>query len=369
MLPKKIKPGFFDALSNVTGRYVKPAPYRKATGLVAEVYDRVVDEFFINAPLTTHSLCPEVLAGVWMAERENLLTDHAFTREDKEAPGVTISQVNGCAHCEDLGNSVVYGANEGELAEQLRHHEQSRIPDEITRSLHEWALNSYNAGSEILGNPPFSKTQAPEVIGSAFMLNYFNLYVQVFFTGTPLKAPFQSHAIKSALYRLTGVELRESVIRRLEPGRATKFLPAAEPPDDMRWAVSNTHIAEALSRWAAVMDESARQHVSSTVRDVVGAKIAAWRGEPMGLSRAWTEPHVAGLDLADAAAARLALVTAFAPAQMGDSLAEGFRSHFKVDVELVMTVAGAAFSASRRVAGWLAERTGYFEGQSLGEVA
>jgi hypothetical protein len=327
MLPKKIKPRFFDTLSNVTGRYVKPAPYRKATGLVAEVYDQVVDEFFINAPLTTHSICPEVLAGVWMAERELLLTDHQFTREDKEALGVTISQVNGCSYCEDLINSVVYGANQGELAEQLRHHEQDRIRDEKTRALHEWALNSYNIGSDILANPPFSKAQAPEVIGSAFMLNYFNRYVQVFFSGTPLKTPFKSHAIKSALYRLTGIELRESVVRRLSPGRANKFLPAAELPGDMRWAAPNTHIADALSRWSAVMEETARQHI------------------------------------------RLALVTAFSPAQMGDSLVEDFRSHFKEDVELIMTVAWASFTASRRVTGWLAERTGYFKDQHLGKAA
>ena len=369
MLPRKIKPRFFDALSNVTGRYVKPAPYRKATGLVAEIYDQVVDEFFINAPLTTHSICPEVLAGVWMAERELLLTDHQYTREDKEALGVTISQVNGCSYCEDLINSVVYGANQDELAEQLRHHEQGQIRDEKTRALHEWTLNSYNISADILGNPPFSKTQAPEVIGSAFMLNYFNRYVQVFFTGTPLKTPFKSHAIKSALYRLTGIELRESVVRRLSPGRANKFLPAAELPGDMRWAAPNTHIADALSRWSAVMEESARQHVSPIVRDVVSEKIAAWRGERMGMSRAWVEPHVAGLDPADAAAVRLALVTAFSPAQMGDSLVEDFRSHFKEDVELIMTVAWASFTASRQVTGWLAERTGYFKDQHLGKAA
>lgn len=369
MLPRKFKPRFFDALSNTTGRYVKAAPYRKATGLVADIYEQVVDEFFINAPLTTHAICPDVLAGVWMAERELLLTDHQLTREDKEALGVTISQVNGCSYCEDLINSVVYGAEEGELAEQLRHHEQSQIEDDKTRAMHAWALNSYNVGSEFLLNPPFSKDQAPEVIGSAFMLNYFNRYVQVFFSGTPLKTPFGSHAIKSALYRLTGIELRESVVRRLKPGRATKFLPAAELPHDMRWAAPNTHIADALSRWAAVMEETAGQHVSPVARKVVSAKIADWHGERMGLSRAWVEPHVEGLDPADAAAARLALVTAFSPAQMGDSLVEDFRKHFPEDADLIMTVAWAAFSASRRVTEWLAEQTGYFQDESQEEVA
>jgi hypothetical protein len=218
MLPKSFKPIFFDTLSNMTGRYVKPEPYRKASGLVARVYQQIVDEFFINGPITTHAVIPELLAGVWMAEREILLTDDRLTREDKEALGVTFSQVNGCSYCEDLINSVVYGAQQQQLAELMRFRKQDEIEDEKTRALHSWALHSYDPDAGILYQPPFDADEAAEVIGTAFMLNYFNRYVRVFFAGTPLKAPFKSRSIKSLLYRLTGIELRESVTRRLQPG-------------------------------------------------------------------------------------------------------------------------------------------------------
>lgn len=363
MLPKTFKPRFFDTLSNITGRYIKPEPYHKAEGLAARVYEQITDEFFINGPMTTLAVYPEMLAGVWMAEREILLTDNVLTREDKEALGVTISQVNGCTYCEDLINSVVYGANEQDLAETIRYRKQSEIVDDKTRLLHEWALNSYDHNAGILYNPPFSYDEAAEVIGAALMLNYFNRYVRVFFSGTPLKAPFSSKTIKSILYRLTGIELRESVTRRLKPGRAIDFLEPAQLPEDLYWAAGNHTISAAVSRWASVMDKVAEKHIPQNIRDLVESEVNAWQGEAMGLSRSWLLPKVEGLDYADTAAAQLALLTALSPAQMSDDIVITYKKYFD-DISLTVTVAWAAFVAARRVAGWLADKSGYFEQQA-----
>lgn len=364
MLPKSLKPRFFDTLSNMTGRYIKPEPYHKATGLVASVYEQVTEEFFINGPMTTHAVYPDLLAGVWMAEREILLADDKLTREDKEAIGVTFSQVNGCTYCEDLINSVVYGANEQDLAELIRYGKQTEIKDEKTRQLHQWALSSYDAEAEILFNPPFRYEEAAEMIGTAFMVNYFNRYVKVFFTGTPLKAPFKSKTIKSLLYRLTGIELRESVTRRLQPGRSIDFLKPADLPDDLQWAASSPSISAALSRWSAVMEKLAREHIPQKIRTLVESEINAWQGEPMGLSRAWLNPKVAGLDYDETAIAQLALLTALSPAQMSDDIVSTYKNYFN-DTSLTVTVAWSAFMASKQVAAWLADKSGYFERQPL----
>ncbi|MEW8143261.1 MAG: carboxymuconolactone decarboxylase family protein [Candidatus Thiodiazotropha endolucinida] len=360
MLPKSIKPRFFDALSNMTGRYVQPAPYHKAEGLVKKVYDQVIDEFFINAPMTTHAVSPELLAGLWMAEREIVLTDNHLSREDKEALGVTISQVNSCAYCEDLMNSVVYGANEQELAEQMRYHKQDEITDERTRLLHAWAQSLYDQDAEILYQPPFTPDEAPEVIGVAMMLSYFNRYAQVFFSGSPLATPISSTTLKSILYRLTGFELRESVLRRLRPGRSINLLGPADLPKDLQWASGNSTISAAMSRWASAVEEAASAHVPQRVREVVKNEIKSWRGTPMGLSRAWLTPKTTGLNQANAAAVRLALLTALSPEQMSDDIIDAYKEHYN-DTALVVTVSWSAFMASKRVTGWLADKTGYFE--------
>jgi hypothetical protein len=361
MLPKSVKPRFFDILSNSTVRYIQPEPYHKATGLVAQVYEQIARDFFINAPMTTHAVRPNLLAGLWMAEREVVLTDNLLTREDKEALGVSISQVNQCPYCEDLLNSVVYGANEQYLAEQIRYHQQDEIEDDRTRLLHVWALSSYDQDAEILSNPPFSPDEAPEVIGTALMLNYFNRYTSVFFSGSPLAAPFSSNTIKSLLYRLTGNELRESVAQRLQPGLSIDLLRPAPLSMELHWAAGNSIIAGALSRWAYALEKTARAHISPRVRARVETEIDAWQGEPMGLSRAWLKPKVDDLNDAEAAATRLALLTALSPAQISDDIIDTYTSYHRNDASLIVTVAWSAFRASTHVAGWLASKTGYFD--------
>ena len=359
MLPRRIKSKFFDFLSNTTGRYVKPTPYHKSTGVAAEVYQQVAEEFFINGPTTTHAVSTPLLAGAWMAEREIMLTDDTLTREDKEALGVTFSQINGCSYCEDLINSVVYGANEHELAENMRHRRHSLITDEKTRKLHQWVQASYSPGAHIIKNPPFDEREAPEVIGSALMFNYFNRYVKVFFSGTPLKSPFSSKTIKTALYRLTGVELRESVTRRLKPGRALHLLPPAPLAEDMQWATGNANIAAAVSRWTAAINEAATGVVSTMVRDTLIGVLEGWRGEDVGLGRSWLEAHTQGLDDKERAAVRLVLLTALAPTQMADDIVANFKKHYPGDATLVITVAWSAFMTAKHIAGWLAEASGY----------
>lgn len=368
MLPNSIKPRFFDTLSNMTGRYIKPTPYHKATGLVAKVYEQVADEFFINGPITTHAINPQLLAGVWMAEREIMLADNLLSREDKEALGVTFSQVNGCSYCEDLINSVVYGADEGELAEQMRYRRQDEIEDDKIRFLHLWANNSYNDEAKILFSPPFSPDEAPEVIGTALMFNYFNRYVKVFFSGTPLIAPFSSKTVKSMLYRLTGRELHDSVIRRLKPGRAIALLEPADLPPDFCWAAGNNTISAAVSRWAAAVDRAADECVPESIRARIEAEISTWKGEQMGLGRSWLIPKTVGFTDEESAVVRLALLTAFAPGQLSDDIIADYRKYYPSDIELVVTVAWAAFSASKRVANWLADKSGYFADEMLGEA-
>ena len=69
MLPKKLRFWLFEALSLRTMRYVHAIPRRKATGLVAQVYDMIEEDFFINGSLISRSKVPELMAGIWTAGR------------------------------------------------------------------------------------------------------------------------------------------------------------------------------------------------------------------------------------------------------------------------------------------------------------
>ena len=131
-------------------------------------------------------------------------------------------------------------------------------------------------------------------------------------------------------------------------------------PKELHWAAGNKTIAAALSRCAYAMEKTARAHIAPRVRARVETDIDASQGESMGLSLAWLKPMVDDLNDAEAAAARLALLTALSPIQISDGIIDAYKSYHRNDASLIMTVAWSAFRASTHVAGWLADKSGYF---------
>lgn len=355
MLPHNIKSRVFDTVSKMPIRYVTPVPYSAASGLVAEVYDLVADEFFINGAITTHSVRPPLLAGMWCGGRELVMVDGHFSRDVKEGLGVSFAQTNGCTYCEDMMISVVYGAGDQKFARDIRDGKQHDIDDGGVRALHNWVRNYRSPGSDILRNPPFDAEQAPEMLGVAFMFNYLNRYVKVFFDGTPINPLFGSQSLKTGMFKTFGNELKATVTKHLDYGRAAALLPPAELPADIAWAESDEQIAQPIARWAAAIEQAAVPDIPAPVREVVGNAISQWYGGYMGLSRSWVEPYLAGLSEADAAAARIALLTALAPTQISDDVIDDYRQFHQGDAALVSLVSWAAFTATRRVTAWLAD--------------
>ena len=72
MLPVKLRYGLFERLSLKTMRYVSAVPRRDASGQVAEIYDMIAEDFFINGSLTSRSKVPNLLAAIWSAGRETV---------------------------------------------------------------------------------------------------------------------------------------------------------------------------------------------------------------------------------------------------------------------------------------------------------
>jgi len=118
-------------------------------------------------------------------------------------------------------------------------------------------------------------------------------------------------------------------------------------------ATSNSVIARAFARAAAVLEEAGRATLPDAVRELVSHRIAAWRGEAVGLSRAWVQDEVGSVDAADRPLAAFALLTALAPFQVDASIFESFRRRRLTDADQVGAVGWADFTATRRVGSWL----------------
>ena len=132
----------------------------------------------------------------------------------------------------------------------------------------------------------------------------------------------ESEKIRRRIGLLDLAPIRPTTARVLEPGLALDLLPPGPLPDDFGWAAPNPRVADALARWAAVIERVTPEAISPAVRELVEGSLQQWQGELMPLSHSWVEDETPGLTGEDRAVARLALMVAKASYQFDESLAQ-----------------------------------------------
>src|SRR5262245_33927368 len=355
MLPKRLRFRLFEILSLKTMRYVHAIPRRKATGLVAQVYNMIEEDFFINGSLTSRSKVPALMAAMWTAGRESILVDDRLDRLTKEAMNAVLSQVNDCPYCGDMLISLVHAGGRHEAASSIFSESEAAIADNTLRARLAWVKSVARAGSKKHPPTPFTAEELPEAIAALMAMSDINRFSHVVMDGSPVSAPFGLQGIKAAALRLFGDELRATHVERLTPGRALSLLPVAPLPTDMRWATPNSRIADALARWTGVVEREASSVISPAVEDFVVRNLQDWKGELMPISRSWVDAEVSALTGQDRAIARLALVLAKAPYQVDGSLVETVRKEDPGEERFIRILAWASFSSARRFAQRIAE--------------
>jgi hypothetical protein len=357
MLPAKLRYDLFENLSVKTMRYVSAVPARSATGLVAEVYDMIAKDFFLNGSLTSRSKVPNLLAAIWSGGRETVLVSDQLDRTTKEALTATLSSINDCPYCGDMMVSLVHAGEQHDAAEQILSESEQNITDPLLRERLLWVRAVATPGATRPQKTPFSEAELPEAIGSLMALSDINRFSHIVMDGSPVKAPFGLQWIKVAALRLFGGELRATHVRPLEPGRTLHMLPRADLPDDMHWAKSNPRIARTVAQWCAVVEKEAEDVVSDSVQQLVHDNLFNWQGELMPMSRNWVEKEIGDLAGEDRAIARLALVLARAPYQTDDQMVEDVIGDDQNEERFLRILAWSSFTAARHVARRIAEQS------------
>jgi len=341
-------------------RYVHAIPRRKATGLVAEVYNMIEEDFFINGSLTSRSKVPALMAAIWTAGRESILVDDRLDRITKESMNAVLSQVNDCPYCGDMLISLVHAGGRHEAASNIFSESEAAIADNTLRARLAWVKAVASAGTEKHPLTPFTAEELPEAIAALMAMSDINRFSHVVMDGSPVSAPFGLQGVKAAALRLFGGELKATHVERLTPGRALSLLPPASLPADMRWATPNPRIADALAQWAGVVEREASSVISPAVQDLVAHNLQDWTGELMPISRSWVDAEALALTGQDRAIARLALVLAKAPYQVDGPLVEDVRKADPGEERFIRILAWASFSGARRFAQRIAEVAGQF---------
>src|SRR5215472_4892602 len=365
MLPKKLRFWLFESLSLKTMRYVHAISRRNATGLVAQVYNMIEEDFFINGSLISRSKVPELMAAIWTAGRESILVDDRLDRTTKEAMNAVLSQVNDCPYCGDMLISLVHASGKHDTAssifaktEGIFGETEAGIANTTLGKRLAWVKSIATPGAKIDIPAPFTAEELPEAIAALMAMSDINRFSHVVMDGSPVSAPLGLQGVKAVALRLFGGQLSATHVKPLMPGRALPLLPPAPLPTDMEWASTNPRIADSLARWAAVVEHEASCVVSTEVREFVVRNLQRWDGELMPLSRSWVDSEVSMLSGQDRAIARLALVLAKAPYQVNETLVEDVVSADRCEERFIRILAWASFSGARRFAQRIAEARG-----------
>lgn len=335
-------------------RYLTPVPRRRATGLVARVYEHMERHFGgVLEPFTLHSPVPELLAGAWCALYETLVAGEG-RREVKEAVATAVSRLNRCPYCVDAHTSMLYAAGAGAAARALRREREAELEDEELRALAAWAAASRSPGAEILRRPPFPPERRPAMIGTALCFHYINRLATVLLGETPL--PVRSPPLKAVVLRFSRLFFGDALRARHEPGASLELLPPARLPADLPWAAPSPTVGGAFARWAAAAESASEEVLPAPAKAALARHLEAWEGEEMPFGTAWLDEALAEagkLAPRHRAALRLALLTALAPYRADEGEVRRFRAHWPEDGQLLAALTWGGYAAARRVGSWL----------------
>ncbi|MDG4793440.1 carboxymuconolactone decarboxylase family protein [Micromonospora sp. WMMD1082] len=330
-------------------KYVTPVSVGAATGMIAGIYGQIQEEQrLVIPPALLHSPAPETLAAYWMLMREPLMTGGVVDRAGKEAVASAVSVANICPYCVDMHSVGMYDLATEHDAEAVAADRIEDVLDARTRWAAQWARTAHLADGPALEPPMAGPVARAELVGVVVSFHYLTRMVNVFLSNF-LLPPGLPPGARRRLKRGISAILQSTLRTPREPGRSLRFLADAPLPADAAWARGSAVVAAAVARSYAALEAAGERALSPVVRDLVREHLAGWRGEDTGVSREWCERTVSGLAAADAAAARLALLTAVASYQVDEHVIEEFRRHHVEDATLVRAAAWASYVAARAI--------------------
>lgn len=355
LLPKALRFALFDALSLKTMRFVHAVPRRQASSLVAEVYEQIDNDFFINGSLTSRSKVPNLLAAIWTGGRETMLVSDHLDRTTKEAIAATLSSINDCPYCGDMLISLVQAGDRADDARRILREEEETIRDPVLRERLAWVKAVATPGQAPPKSIPFTQAQLPEVVGTIMAMSDINRFSHIVMDGSPVNAPFGLSRLKEWALQLFGNELRPTHSDYIQPGKTLHLLPTDSLPEDLRWASPNPRIANAIARWTSAVEREARGVITEAVHQRVNHQLADWQGELMPMSRSWVEDEVGQLVKDDYVIGKFALLLAKASYQIDEQLMEQVRRIAGSEEQFIRILAWCSYTASRYVANRVAK--------------
>lgn len=258
--------------------YIDSIEPKQATGKVKQIYsDLKIEMGDVVEPISLHSLIPDLLHCNWNVLREALVVSDKVERKYKEAVASAVSSMNDCPYCVDAHTIMMIGLNDRQTAKAIASQDMSLVTDPKSKELLNWAYRTKFFISDEVRNPPFSKDEAPEIIGTAVFFHYLNRMVTVFLGETilPLNIGFLKGLLKNIAAMMFSKVLnteKEANYQNIEYDDIQEF------GEDFFWASENIRIRSSLSSFYRTVHYLGKESIPEAVYYFMENEIEDWTG-------------------------------------------------------------------------------------------
>eukprot|EP01025_Chloroclados_australasicus_P052285 TRINITY_DN6089_c0_g1_i2.p2 TRINITY_DN6089_c0_g1~~TRINITY_DN6089_c0_g1_i2.p2 ORF type:complete len:370 (+),score=35.84 TRINITY_DN6089_c0_g1_i2:2366-3475(+) len=322
-------------------------------------------------PQALHLFDESLMIGHWSTLREILVVPGRFSRSEKEVLAAFVSKANECRFCVNAHTTFATGYGHKEFDNSVQSAIQQGAPELLDnarlREIMEWFYHGNNQNT-INKRVPFSKEDAPELLGTAFLFNYVNRLVDIISTRDevmpdlpwiiqylirtfPMLVQFMNWIVATLLPKMT--------VKAPAPGLSSNFHTYTPEmlPKEFEWCAANEHIAAAFTAFAKAVDSLRDQYIPKNLQDIVAKFVDdEYDGSPAPISRNWVNKYLEGKvqDLSEGEiwAAKYMLLTVAARFQVDEQYENQLRDYYPSVEQRRSMCIWAAFKAAQKVAHW-----------------
>lgn len=269
----------------------KSEPYDATKHEAAEAFLGVISRdlgritsFTTWGPDGFHMPFLEVFMGFWGVHRESCVVEKEHGRAIKELVAAAVSAISNCQFCANAHGLCAQAAGMQAALKVIQQREPSLIADEGARKIVEWTLNVFLPTTDIIKNPPFTKQEAPELIGTIFATVYMNVITHNFVSdrAVPPKLPdfLRSAYEKNETFKKIVTKAAVKVLKKetAKAGRmasVVKLLPkeydeeSVELPEDLKWVNGDEDLKKGMKFWYWTICEESNALIPGSLRKLV----------------------------------------------------------------------------------------------------
>lgn len=337
-------------------KHIKAIGIKEAQGIIKEINLQIDRDFGLSGPLTLSTVSERVHAVRWSNLREILVVEKNVQRVIKETIALGIAKTNDCSYCEEVHDSSVASAGDFETSKAIANGSWKSLKNEKTKRLIEWSLHTRKPKSEIINNPPFTKTEATEIIGTALIFHSTNRLANIFLDHSPLPKFFTNSVLKKTALSIASQTLFKTMVKKKgKPGDALQFIRTETSSRNHKWAEYVPSYAKTLCARDSLLAELEEELIPKTIADIFKEKVNEWSGEEMPLGRAWLNDIISNLAEREKPIATIIFLSAFASFSLTDKDIVNFYKIGNSEKDLLEMCYWSVEIITDRIGEWLIE--------------